>query len=101
MATLTIVYWRDIPAQVIAKAGRTTAKRVLTERFEKSIDQSAMRAKLRDTDSYLEHWRRGEPVACGDDLEAEAAALAEKLEAEYSDDVLVAHIKNGGLKPAD
>ena len=28
MATLTIVYWRDIPAQVIAKAGRTTAKRV-------------------------------------------------------------------------
>jgi len=101
MATLTIVYWRDIPAQVIAKAGRTTAKRVLTERFEKAIDQSAMRAKLRDTDSYLEHWRRGDPVACSDDLEAEAAALAEKLEAEFSDDVLVAHIKNGGLKPAD
>ena len=41
MASLTIVYWRDIPAQVIAKAGRTTAKRVLPERFEKSIDQSA------------------------------------------------------------
>ena len=101
MASLTIVYWRDIPAQVIAKAGRTTAKRVLPERFEKSIDQSAMRAKLRDTDSYLEHWRRGEPIACGDDLEAEAEALAAKLDAEYSDDVLVAYIKNGGLKPAE
>lgn len=101
MATLTIVYWRDIPAQVIAKAGRTTAKRVLAERFEKAIDQSAMRAKLRDTDSYLEHWRRSDPIACGDDLEAEAAALAARLDAEYSDDVLVAHIKNGGLKPAD
>jgi len=100
MATLTIVYWRDIPAQVIAKAGRTNAKRVLTERFEKAIDQSAMRAKLRDTDSYLEHWRRSEPIACGDDLEAEASALAEKLETEFSDDVLVAYIKNGGLKPA-
>ena len=99
-ATLTIVYWRDIPAQVIAKAGRTNAKRVLPERFEKAIDQSAMRAKLRDTDSYLEHWRKGEPMPCGDDLEAEAAALAEKLDADYSDDVLVAYIKNGGLKPA-
>lgn len=100
MATLTIVYWRDIPAQVIAKAGRTNAKRVLPERFEKAIDQSAMRAKLRDTDSYLEHWRKSEPMPCGDDLEAEAAALAEKLDADYSDDVLVAYIKNGGLKPA-
>lgn len=100
MATLTIVYWRDIPAQVIAKAGRTTAKRVLPERFEKSIDQSAMRAKLRDTDSYLEHWRRSEPIACGDDLEAEAEALAARLDSEFSDDVLVEYIKNGGLKPA-
>ena len=99
MGSLTIVYWRDIPAQVIAKAGRQTAKRVLPERFEKSIDQSAMRAKLRDTDSYLEHWRRGEPLPCGDDLEAEAAALAEKLDAEFTDEVLSAYIKNGGLKP--
>ena len=27
MAQLTIVYWRDIPAQVIVKAGRRSAKR--------------------------------------------------------------------------
>ncbi len=99
MATLTIVYWRDIPAQVIAKAGRTSAKRVLPERFEKSIDQSAMHAKLRDTDSYLEHWRRGDAVQCSDDLEAEAEALATKIDAEYTDEVLVGYIRNGGLKP--
>ena len=99
MATLTIVYWRDIPAQVIAKAGRTSAKRVLPERFEKSIDQSAMHAKLRDTDSYLEHWRRGDPADCSDDLEAEAEALATKIDAEYTDEVLADYIRNGGLKP--
>jgi len=28
-----VVYWRDIPAQVICKAGRTTAKRELDKRF--------------------------------------------------------------------
>ena len=99
MATLTIVYWRDIPAQVIAKAGRKNAKRVLPERFEKAIDQSAMYAKLGDTDSYLEHWRRGESVACGDDLETEADALATKLDTEFTDEVLAGYIRAGGLKP--
>ena len=44
MAQLIVVYWRDIPAQVIVKRGRVTAKRQLTERFEKAIDRAAMRA---------------------------------------------------------
>ena len=64
MAQLTVVYWRDIPAQVTVKAGRRNAKRKLSERFEKAIDRAAMRAKLRDSDSYLAEWRRSAPVAC-------------------------------------
>ena len=74
MAQLIVVYWRDIPAQVIVKSGRQSAKRQLDVRFEKAIDRVAMRAKLRDTDSYLGDWRRAEPAPCGDDLEAEADA---------------------------
>ena len=30
MASLTIVYWRDIPSQVIVKSGRSAAKRELS-----------------------------------------------------------------------
>ena len=97
MAKLTIVYWRDIPAQVIAKAGRKTGKRQLTERFEKAIDRAAMRAKLRDTDSYLAEWRRADPVDCGEDLDAEAAAAAERLEAEYDDARLAGLVESGGV----
>ncbi len=97
MAQLITVYWRDIPAQVIAKAGRKTAKIQLTERFEKAIDRAAMRAKLRDTDSYLAHWRRADPVACGEDLEAEAKAAAERLEADYTDERLKGLVAQGGL----
>jgi hypothetical protein len=67
MARLTIVYWRDIPAQVIVKAGRQSAKRQLDERFEKAIDRAAMRADLKDTDSYLSEWRRAAPVTCSDE----------------------------------
>jgi len=96
MARLTIVYWRDIPAQVIVKAGRQSAKRQLSARFETTIDRAAMRAKLRDSDSYLAEWRRAAPVACGDDLEAEAQAAADRLEAEYDDTRLRALIERGG-----
>lgn len=98
MAKLTVVYWRDIPAQVIVKAGRKNAKRQLDERFEKAIDRAAMKAKLRDSDSYLEHWRRAEPAEVGDDLEAEAAMAADALEASYDEDRLKELVANGGLE---
>jgi len=97
MATLTVVYWRDIPAQVIAKAGRKTAKRQLSERFETAIDRAAMKAKLRGTDDYLAQWQRGTPADCGEDLEAEAATAAERLEADYTEDRLKALVAAGGV----
>ena len=97
MAKLIVVYWRDIPAQVIVKAGRQTAKRQLDERFEKAIDRAAMKAKLRDTDSYLAEWRRAEPVECGDGREAEAKSAADRLETEFDKDRLDRLVANGGL----
>jgi len=99
MAQLIVVYWRDIPAQVIVKAGRQTAKRQLTERFEKAIDRAAMKAKLRDTDSYLAEWRRAAPVPCSDDLESEAQAASERLENDYADERLASLVAAGGLEP--
>jgi hypothetical protein len=56
-----------------------------------------MKAKLRDTDSYLAEWRRADPVACGDDLEAEATAAATKLEAGYDDARLQQLVDKGGV----
>jgi hypothetical protein len=93
-----IVYWRDIPAQVIVKQGRTSAKRQLPERFEQAIDMAAMRAGKRDTDAYLAEWRKGEPETIeGDDLEALAAAEAARLESAYPVERVKALIANGGL----
>ncbi|WP_022728106.1 virulence factor [Fodinicurvata sediminis] len=100
MASLTILYWRDIPAQVVARAGRQNAKVVLSERFEKAIDRAAMKAGLRDTDSYLAHWHRGEPQACEDNLEAAVQSAAAQLERDYDTQHLQALIDNGGLAVA-
>ena len=96
MASLTIVYWRDIPSQVIVKAGRTAAKRELSERFIRAIDAAAMHAGAKSADDYLADWRKGDPIACGDDLEAEATAAAARLEAEYDTHRLALLAKHNG-----
>ena len=96
MAHLTILYWRDIPSQIIVKAGRAAAKRELPERFIRSIDAAAMRAGASGTDAYLADWRRGEPTPCGDDLEAEASAAAARIEAEYDNHRLAQLARHDG-----
>lgn len=99
-AKLITVYWRDIPAQVIAKRGRSTAKVQLTERFQVAIDRAAMRAGKGSSDKYLEDWRR-DAVALDGDLETSAQTLASELEAAFDDDLLERMVKAGGLKPVE
>ena len=96
MADLIVVYWRDIPAQVIVKKGRQTAKRELSLRFTEAIDMCAMRTGAGDTDAYLAEWRKGQPVPVSDDLEAEAAKAMAELEAKYDKERLIALVKAGG-----
>lgn len=100
MAELTIVYWRDIPAQVIVKQGRKAAKRELPTRFAEAIDMAAMRDGASDTDAYLAEWRRAAPIAVGDDLEAEADRAAAELDAAYDKPRLVALVAAGGRNGA-
>ncbi|MDH4116336.1 MAG: virulence factor [Acidimicrobiia bacterium] len=95
---LTVISWREIPAQVTAKLGRDTARRELSARFQVAIDRAAMAAGLFGTDDYLTEWRR-ESRPCGPDLEAEVAAEAARLEAIFTQDLLSALWDNGGLKP--
>jgi N-acyl-D-aspartate/D-glutamate deacylase len=96
MADLILVYWRDIPAQVIVKKGRTAAKRELSLRFTEAIDMAAMRTGAAETDAYLAEWRRADPVAVSDDLEAEADKALAAIEAEFDRERLVALVKSGG-----
>ncbi|QQA44823.1 virulence factor [Pelagovum pacificum] len=96
MADVTIVYWRDIPAQVIVGKGRRAAKVQLSERFEQAIDRAAMKIGADGTDAYLAEWRKADPVFVeGDDTSA-AAAMAARLETEYDTARLKALIDNDG-----
>lgn len=97
MAKLIIVQWRDIPAQVIVKKGRESAKVQLSHRFQVAIDRAAMRAGKGSSDAYLEDWRRQPPRECSSDIETEAAAEAKRIEESFSDEALEALVRAKGL----
>jgi len=95
MAALTVIWWRDIPAQVIAKDARRSSKVVLHPRFQVAIDKAAVKAGRREMDPYIAEWRKTQR-SCGDDLEAEVAAEAARLEHEYPREVLARLVAAGG-----
>lgn len=94
---LTVISWRDIPAQVMARRGRETAKKELSARFQVAIDRAAMYAGLFGTDEYLSEWKR-ESRPCGGELEAEVARAAADLEAAFTSEVLNELAGNGGFR---
>jgi len=99
MAKLITVYWRDIPAQVIAGRGRRAAKVPLPERFEQAIDRAAMKSGAAGTDEYLAEWRKA-PVDAEGEGEDAAKALAQRIDAEYDTERLKALIDNDGRAAA-
>jgi cvfA/B/C family virulence factor len=95
-AELTVIWWRDIPAQVTAQSGRERSRVQLSDRFQEAIDTAATRVGLIGTDEYMGEWHK-ETRPCSDDLEAEAKTEAERLELEYTDEVLDELSKTGAL----
>jgi hypothetical protein len=97
MGVMTVIWWRDIPAQVLAREGRRQSKQVLHPRFQVAIDKAAARAGKSAYNDYIEEWRR-EQHRCGDDIEAVVAAESERLETEYSKHRLAELIQSGGVE---
>lgn len=96
MPKLIKIYWRDIPSQVIAKAGRKSAKRMLHDRFQVAIDRAAMRAGKGTSEAYMEDWTRQQTEVDGD-IEVIADETTAALEAEFPDELLEQLTKAQGL----
>jgi hypothetical protein len=96
MPEVTIVYWRDIPAQIIVGKGRRGSKIQLPERFEQAIDRAAMKTGAAGTDEYLAEWRKAKAGEIDGDPDEIAAAEAARLDADYDPARLKALIDNGG-----
>ncbi len=96
MPDVTIVYWRDIPAQVIVGKGRRGTKMPLSERFEQAIDRAAMKVNARDADAYLAEWRKAAPFMIEGDPAEIAAAEAARLDREFDHERIRQLIANDG-----
>ena len=96
MPEVTIIYWRDIPAQVMVGSGRKAVKRELPERFQVAIDAAAMRAGARDTDAYLADWRKAPFGTRDGDAEAVVASVAAEIEATFDKETIRRLVDQGG-----
>ena len=95
MVNLTIVFWRDIPAQLIIGSGRNAIKLQLSDKFEKAIDRCAMKVGARDSESYLQDWQKKTVPMQSTGTNA-INLEAEKLEKYYTTEKLkTLIIKNG------
>ncbi|SLN39447.1 hypothetical protein AQS8620_01471 [Aquimixticola soesokkakensis] len=100
MSEATIVYWRDIPAQVIVGRGRTGAKAPLPERFEQAIDRVAMRIGAKDADAYMAEWRKDRVRVAEGTPQEIAAREAARIDTEYDATRLKALVDNEGKAPS-
>ena len=98
MPEVTIVYWRDIPAQVIVGKGRRGSKVQLHERFEQAIDRAAMKCNLKGSDDYLAEWRKAKPYTVEGDPDTVARNEAGRIETEFDQEILKTLIINEGWK---
>jgi hypothetical protein len=96
MADVVIVFWRDIPAQVIVGKGRRGAKVQLPERFEQAIDRCAMKIDAKDADTYLAEWRKAPSYAVEGEQMDVATAEAARLDATYDKEKIKSLIANDG-----
>jgi hypothetical protein len=93
---MTVIWWRDIPAQVTAREGRRQSKIVLHPRFQVAIDKAASRAGKRAYNDYIDEWRRTQQ-RCGENIDEVVAAEAERIESDYDKHRLAMLIQSGGV----
>lgn len=95
---LTVIYWRDIPAQVRARFGKERVSTPLPDRFMVAVDGAATVAGKTSTDEYIAEWRE-ETRSCSDDLEREAELEVKRLDEAYTAQLIRSYVRNGGWAP--
>jgi hypothetical protein len=95
VAKLKIVYWNDIPGQVVVLEGRSSTRLRLPARFMKAIERAANRLKKHDKNAFFDPWHDVEQSYHGD-IREQAKILVRQLEEEYSEAVLDKLIRASG-----
>ena len=82
-ASVVVILWRDIPAQVNGQEGRDRYQVLLSSRFQRAVDRAKRKARIHTAHEDVAQWRRVSRAVDGD-VRAAAEAEAARLEADYS-----------------
>jgi len=97
---LVVISWRDIPAQVNARAGADKHQAVLPRRFQRAIDDAAMIAGKKTASEYVGEWRRTALAISADGgIDAAAESEAQRLDESFPAERLQRFVANGGWDP--
>lgn len=99
MAQLKIVYWRDIPGQVVIRKGGRSTRIRLSARFMKAIERAGYRLRKHQQDALFEPWRDVNQPFDGD-IRVQAERLVRQLEERYTEEVLETLIRASGIDGA-
>jgi len=97
VAQLKIVYWRDIPGQVVIREGRRSTRLRLPGRFMQAIERAAYRLKKKQQDALFEPWHDVTQPPEGADIRIQARRLVQQLESHYTEEVLETLIRASGV----
>ncbi len=98
MNEATIIYWRDIPTQIVAGRGRKAIKHQLGNRFMVAVDKAAMASGASDTAAYLEGWCKKPMPIASEDVAAGIKKLAAEIEQQYPNSRLAELARLGGTE---
>ena len=99
MSQLKVVFWRDIPGQVVYRDGGRNRRLRLSPRFFRAIERATYRLRKTGEDALFDPWHDvAQPV--DGDVREQAAQLVQQLELEYTDDILDSLVRSRGLDQA-
>jgi hypothetical protein len=99
----TVIWWGDIPCQVVVRDGERALKAGLPARFQHAIDRAAMGGGQAGSSAYQTGWTRSERP-CSPDLQAELDTEVADLDRRFPGselDRLVAARRAARRRPPD
>jgi hypothetical protein len=80
MATYRVLYWQEIPTQVVATDDEGEARLPMPPKFFERIDELALARGLSNGDDYLAQWNWGDDVDRAGSAQDVAQAVVSELE---------------------
>jgi len=96
VAQLKIVFWRDIPGQVVIRGGGRSTRIRLSSRFMRAIERAAYRLKKTQADAMFEPWHDVQQPFSGD-VREQAEMLVRHLEEHYTEELLDKLVRASGV----